>query len=176
MTNNARHSASNLDLPIWQQPEVISWIQIVNQSYYRLFNKNLIEPIGTPEQLSQKLFYAPFVLVSHGAQPDPIFNYANQTALKLWSMSWSEFTQTPSASVTEPDEMEDRALMLKQAAEQGYIDNYQGIRKATTGQKFRIERVRLWNLTNEAGQRCGQAATFPSWTWLQLERKEYSSD
>ena len=166
MTNNARHSTFNPDLPIWQRPEVINWIQIVNQSYYRLFSKNLIESVNTPEQLSEKLFYAPFVLVSHGTQADPIFNYANQTALQLWSMSWSEFTKTPSASVTEPDEMEDRASMLKQAAEQGYIDNYQGTRTAKTGDKFRIERVRLWNLTNEAGQRCGQAATFPIWTWL----------
>ena len=157
---------TNSDLFIWQQPEIINWIQIVNNSYYKLFSKNLIEPVGTPEQLSNKLFHAPFVLVSHGTQADPIFNYANQTALELWSLNWDEFTQTPSASVTEPDEISDRALMLKQAAEQGYIDNYQGTRTAKTGKKFRIERVRLWNLTNEAGERCGQAATFPSWTWL----------
>ena len=166
MTNEDSHTTSNPNLPIWQQPNVISWIQIVNNSYYKLFSKNLIEPVGTPKQLSKKLFYAPFVLVSHGTQADPIFNYANQTALELWSLSWDEFTQTPSASVTEPDEISDRALMLKQAAEQGYIDDYQGTRKAKTGKKFRIERVRLWNLTDEAGQRCGQAATFPSWTWL----------
>ncbi|MEL6495889.1 MAG: MEKHLA domain-containing protein [Cyanobacteria bacterium J06623_7] len=166
MNNHNHQSSTSGDRAIWQQPEVIDWIQIVNQSYWRLFNKNLIEPVGTPAQLSEQLFHAPFVLVSHDTQSDPIFNYANQTALQLWSMSWSEFIQTPSASVTEPDEIADRALMLQQAAEQGYIDNYQGIRTATTGQKFRIERVRLWNLTDSAGQRCGQAATFPSWTWL----------
>ena len=129
-------------------------------SYRQLLGANLIELGDTPEQLAEALFHAPFVLVSHDNQPEPIFNYANQTALKLWSMSWSEFTQTPSAATTEPDGRSDRQKMLQQAEEQGYIDNYQGIRIAADGRKFRIEQVRLWNLTDEFGDRCGQAATF----------------
>lgn len=165
--NDLDYCVSNLsETDIWQQPEVIHWIQIVTQSYRQLFGKNLVEQVGTPEELSQTLFHAPFVLVSHGTQADPIFNYANQTALQLWGLSWDEFIQTPSASVTQPDEMQDRALMLKQAAEQGYIDNYQGTRIAKTGRKFLIKQVRLWNLQDEKGDLCGQAATFPNWTWL----------
>ena len=166
MTNNALHSTSNYDLIIWQQPEVINWIHIVNQSYYRLFNKNLIEPVGTPEQLSQKLFHAPFVLVSHGTQADPIFNYANQTALELWSLSWDEFTQIPSATSAEPVAREERAAMLEQAKKQGYIENYQGVRISSQGRRFFIKQATLWNLTDELNQKCGQAATFPNWEWL----------
>ena len=160
-------ASDSLDATVWQQPQIIRWSKILADNYHQLLGENLIDSVATPEQLSQALFYAPFVLVSHGTQADPIFNYGNQTALQLWSLSWSEFTQTPSASVTEPNEIEDRALMLKQAAEQGYIENYQGTRTAKTGKKFRIERVKLWNLTDESGRKCGQAATFPSWTWLE---------
>ena len=170
MTNNNPNqsipSLSDSPLAIWQQPEIIRWSQIMSESYQRLLGQNLIDSVETPEQLAKALFHAPFVLVSHGTEADPIFNYGNQTALQLWSLSWDEFTKTTSASTTEPIEREDRAAMLKQAAEQGYIDNYQGIRIAHTGKKFMIKQVKLWNLTDELGQKCGQAATFAHWTWL----------
>ncbi|MEL6909697.1 MAG: MEKHLA domain-containing protein [Cyanobacteria bacterium J06629_2] len=167
MVNNIEHSVSNTsEKEIWQQPEIIRWSQIMADSYRQLVGENLVDLAENPEQLAHNLFFAPFVLVSHGTQAEPIFNYANRTAMQLWSLSWDEFIATPSASVTEPDEIEARAAMLKQAAEQGYIDNYQGIRTAKTGKKFRIEGVRLWNLSDRPGKICGQAATFPRWTWL----------
>lgn len=167
MTNNPNYSIPDpTNLFIWQQPHIIRWSQIMAESYQQLLGKNLVEFRETPEQLAQDLFHAPFVLVSHGTQADPIFNYGNQTALQLWSLSWEEFIKTPSAATTEPIERVDRSQMLKQAAEQGYIDNYRGIRISNTGNKFIIEQVTLWNLTDEVGQKCGQAATFPSWKWL----------
>ncbi|MEM7595341.1 MAG: MEKHLA domain-containing protein [Cyanobacteria bacterium P01_A01_bin.83] len=168
MSNNSYNQsfAANSTLPIWQQPKIVRWSQIMANSYHQLLNKKLIDGIDTPEELSAALFHAPFVLVSHDTQSDPIFNYANQTALQLWSLTWSEFTQTPSAATTEPVQRSDRQVMLRQAQEQGYIDNYQGVRIANNGKKFLIEQVTLWNLTDESGQQCGQAATFPSWTWL----------
>lgn len=138
----------------------------MTESYQQLLGENLIDCVNTPEQLSEALFYAPFVLVSHGTQADPIFNYANQTALQLWSLSWEEFTKTPSASTAEPIERAEREIMLKQAAKQGYIDNYQGVRIPSVGKKFLIKQVTLWNLTDESRQNCGQAATFPTWEWL----------
>ena len=153
-------------LPIWEQPEIIRWSQILANSYRQALGEDLIA-YDSPEQLAQNLFQAPFVLVSHGTQTDPIFNYANQTAMQLWGLDWAEFVRTPSASVTQPDEMEDRAAMLQQAAERGYIDNYEGTRIAKSGKKFLIKQVRLWNLQDEKGDRCGQAATFPSWQWLE---------
>ena len=89
--------------------------------------------------------------------------------MQLWSLSWDEFTKTPSASVAQPDEIEARALKLKQATEQGYVDNCEGIRIAKTGRKFLIKQVKLWNLQDEKGDRCGQAATFSNWQWLSAE-------
>lgn len=155
-----------MNKPVWQQPEIIRWIQIVAASYRHLLGRNLIDAPATPEQLSKALFYAPFVLVSHGTQPEPIFNYGNQTALQLWSLSWEEFIQTPSAASAEPVAREERAVMLQQAREQGYIENYTGVRISSQGKRFLIKQVTLWNLTDESGQKCGQAATYPSWDWL----------
>ncbi len=170
MTNNNPNqsipSLSDSPIPIWQQPKIICWSQILAESYQQLLGQNLIAPVETPEQLAKDLFYAPFALVSHGTQADPIFNYGNQTALQLWSLSWDEFTKTPSALSAEPVARDERAAMLKQAAEQGYIDNYQGVRISSKGKRFLIEQGTIWNLTDESGQKCGQAATFANWTWL----------
>lgn len=152
-------------LPIWQQPEIIRWSQIMAESYQRLLGKNLIDSVDSPEELAKALFHAPFVLVSHGTQADPIFNYGNQTALQLWSLSWSEFIKTPSTSSAEPVNRAERGAMLKQAEEQGYIENYQGSRISRTGKRFLIKQVTIWNLTNESGHKCGQAATYPVWEW-----------
>lgn len=163
--NNPHHSTTHLSsLPIWQQPEIIRQSQILARSYRQLLAKELINT--NPERLAEALFHAPFVLVSHGTQADPILNYGNQTALQLWSMSWQQLTTTPSRLTAEPVNRATRTAMLEQAAHQGYIDNYRGIRISRTGKRFLIERAIIWNLTDESGQKCGQAATFSSWKWL----------
>ena len=180
-SNDSKQLLPSADL-IWQQPEVIRKSQrllrlkktepaltvgqILTQSYQKLLGRELIASIHAQE-LAEALFKAPFALVSHGIEPDPILNYGNQTALNLWSMSWSEFTQTPSRLTAEPVNRATRASMLEQVAKQGYIDNYQGIRISSRGKRFAIERAIIWNLTDELGQNCGQAATFSYWKWLE---------
>lgn len=151
---------------IWQNPEIIRWSQIMTNSYQKLLGKNLINSVNTPEQISAALFHAPFALVSHGTQANPIFNYGNQTALQLWSLSWEKFTSTPSAHSAEPVARAERKTMLNQAAKTGYVDNYQGVRISSQGQRFLIKQGIIWNLTDESGQKCGQAATFSTWKWL----------
>ncbi|WP_319419645.1 MEKHLA domain-containing protein [Pleurocapsa sp. FMAR1] len=155
-----------MSFSIWQQPEIIRWSQILTRNFKQLLNKDLVASANTPEQLAQTLFDAPFVVVSHGTQADPILNYGNQMALQLWSISWDEFVTTPSRLTAEPVNRSVRAQMLEQAAKQGYIDNYQGIRISRTGQRFLIEQAIIWNLTDEFGKKCGQAATFSDWKLL----------
>lgn len=151
---------------IWQQPEIMRWSQILTNSYQQLLGKKLIAAKDNPEELAKALYEASFVVVSHGIQDDPIFNYGNQTALKLWSIGWEQLIQTPSRLSAEPVNRATRAAMLEQAATKGYIDNYQGVRISTTGKRFAIEQAIIWNLTDESGKKCGQAATFSDWTWL----------
>ena len=165
--NNSNYSIPYyLSSCLWQQPEVIRWSQILAKSYRQLLGKELVSPSNTPEELAKALFHAPFVVVSHGTQADPILNYGNQTALQLWSLSWEELTKTPSRLTAEPVNRETRAVMLEQAAKQGYIDNYQGIRISSTGKRFLIEQAVIWNLYDDSVAPCGQAATFAYWTWL----------
>ena len=161
---NAEHTL--MPLAVWKQPEIIRWSQILAQSYKQLLARELIDTVSSPEQLAKDLFEAPFVIVSHGTQADPILNYGNQMALQLWSITWDELIKTPSRFTAEPVDRATRSSMLEQADKQGYIDNYQGVRISRTGQRFLIETAIIWNLTDELGQKCGQAATFSDWEWL----------
>ncbi|MEM9276147.1 MAG: MEKHLA domain-containing protein [Cyanobacteria bacterium P01_F01_bin.143] len=152
---------------IWMQPQVIDWSQILLDSFEHFLGYQLILRDGDQKAQAQALFEAPFVVVSHEMQADPILNYGNQTALELWSMTWEELTQTPSRLTAEPMNREKRELILRQVARQGYIDNYTGVRISSTGTRFLIEKTIIWNLVNRSGDKCGQAATFAHWTILE---------
>lgn len=151
---------------IWKQSEVINWSQILLDSYEQLLGYPLLERTGTALEQAKELFFAPFVLASHGTEPDPILNYGNQAALALWEMTWEEFTRTPSRLTAEPINQEKREQMLIKSLQQGFITNYQGVRISKTGKRFQIEQVTVWNLRDSQGKYCGQAATFSHWYFL----------
>jgi len=151
---------------IWQDSEIIHWTQHLLESYEARLGQSLIGREASLAEQAETLFSVPFVVVSHGTQADPIFNYGNQTALDLWETTWGEFRQMPSRQSVR-DAQEERAAMLLQAKEKGYIDRYQGIRVTRTGKLFKIENVIVWNITDLQGEYLGQAATFPRWEFLQ---------
>jgi hypothetical protein len=150
----------------WQDAAIVRWSQILLNSFECYLGRSLLPRSGDTQQEAQALFAAPFVVVSHNGAADPILNYGNQLALDLWQMDWGQLTQIPSRLTAEPVHRDERALMLAQAAAQGYIDHYSGIRITSTGQRFRIEGAVVWNLVTAEGQPCGQAASFSHWTFL----------
>lgn len=149
---------------IWQDPEIINWTQNLLNSYENRLNRALIERKSDLEEQAKSLFLAPFVVVSHGTENDPIFNYGNQIALDLWEISFLDLLKTPSRKTVKDTISEvERAKMLDTAKKKGYIDNYQGIRISSTGRLFKIENAIVWNITNAQGIYLGQAATFAEW-------------
>ncbi len=97
-----------LDTIPWQQSDVLKHVQRLLRSFHHWTGRSLLDAEGTPADTAQKLFEAPFVIVSHGTQPDPILNYGNRKALELWEMNWEQFTQTPSRCTAEPIERQER--------------------------------------------------------------------
>ena len=154
---------------VWLQPDILDWTQILLDSFNRLLGYQLISRQGDLATQAEKLFKADFVVVSHGIEEDPILNYGNQTALDLWVMDWNSFTRTPSRLTAEPVNRAERAAMLEQAKNKGYIDRYSGVRIASTGQKFYIEKAIIWNLVDSSGNKRGQAATFSDWQIIKPE-------
>lgn len=150
----------------WKIPQVMQWTQYLLDSYVHWIAQELISRDGTPLAQAERLFKSPFAVVSHGLQDDPVFNYGNQLALDLWEMSWNQFTQTPSRLSAEPVNQQERARMLAQAKDQGYISNYRGIRISQTGKRFLVESATVWNIHTPDGTPVGQAATFSHWRYL----------
>jgi hypothetical protein len=150
----------------WQESNWIEQTQVLLKSYRRFLGTELIAPDGADEDQSRALFEAPFVVVSHGTQVDPILNYGNQAALDLWEMDLETLLQTPSRMTAETMHRDERARLLERTSRDGFVDDYRGIRIANTGRRFLIEKAIVWNLVNDDGDRVGQAATFSDWVFL----------
>lgn len=155
----------NEELP-WQQETIVNHSLRLVRSFLHWTGTPLIAELAIPEATAQALFEATFVVVSHGVEADPILNYGNRVALDLWEMDWSQFTRTPSRYTAEPVEQSKRDRLLQQVSDQGYISGYQGVRISSTSRRFSIQDVVIWDVLDEQGQRCGQAATFSSWKFI----------
>jgi len=117
----------------------------------------------SPLELAERLFEAPFILLSHGTEVDPVLNYGNRAALTLWEMSWDEFTRLPSRLTAEAPDREERARLLAAVSTRGFIEDYSGVRRSHTGRRFKIARATIWNLLLPNGAFYGQAAMFDHW-------------
>ena len=151
---------------IWQSESVIAHTQTIARSLNHWTGRNLLPGLFNPLGLAKNVFAAPFVLVAHGTEADPVLNYGNAAALKLWEMSWEELTRTPSRLTAEAPNREERARLLAAVTERGFIDDYSGIRISKNGRRFRIAQETVWNLLDERGNFSGQAAMFSRWEFL----------
>ena len=61
---------------------------------------------------------------------------------------------------------DERAEFLRRVREQGFIDDYSGIRISSKGRRFRIAQATVWNVADAHGNYAGQAATFSKWEFL----------
>jgi hypothetical protein len=152
--------------PIWTRPSIVSWSQLLLDSFRHWMGEDLLERGGSPAEQAQALFEAPFVVISHGTESEPILNYGNQAALELWEMTWEQLTSTPSRQTAEPQNRQERARMLALAEEQGYCSGYGGIRVSASGKRFLVMGASVWNVLDHQSRRIGQAATFSRWTPL----------
>jgi hypothetical protein len=150
----------------WQDETIIRHSQRLLHSYQHWTGESVLDLNASPEDIALTLFEAPFVMVSHGIEANPIFNYANRQALKLWELTWNDFIQMPSRKSADEASQEDRQYLLTEAATKGFVRNYSGIRISNTGKRFYIKDTVLWNVFDENKQRCGQAAFFSNWQYL----------
>ena len=151
-------------VPKERWPWVVTHSQRLLRSFRHWTGRELTADTGPPEAAAERLYRHPAVVLSHGAEADPILNYGNAAALQLWEMGWDEFTKTPSRLTAEPVAQEERARLLAEAAKRGYLDHYRGIRISRTGRRFVVEGAIVWTVLDERERVIGQAATFDRWT------------
>lgn len=146
--------------------EVARHVGYLLRSFRRLVGQDLLPTHDDAMRDAQQLFAAPFVVLSHGIESDPILNYGNALALQLWELTPPQFCATPSRVTAEPTLRDDRQYTLDTVARQGFVTNYAGIRISNSGRRFLIENVVLWNVADDDGNHIGQAASFDRWTFL----------
>lgn len=145
-----------------------SHVRLLADSYRRFVGGTLIDHSdAATSEFAKQMFEAPFVVLSHGTEADPIFNYANQTAMELFEMDWPTITALPSRQSAEPMNRAERERLLAAVTKQNFIDDYSGVRISSTGRRFFIPKAIVWNLVNDRGERRGQAATFSQWQYLE---------
>ncbi len=159
----------NLTLPVnTATSSTDEWLashaRLLASSFQSLTGQSLIDTASS--NLVTALDTAPAVIVSHGPQADPIFNYANQQALQLFEMDWETFTRLPSRYSAEAPQRDERERLLREVSAHGFIKNYAGIRIAASGRRFAIHNAIVWNLLDDKGIYHGQAATFSDWEYL----------
>jgi hypothetical protein len=132
-------------------------LTVLAESYGRLAGAPLVEPGG---DLAEALWRHSAAIVAHGTEEDPIFFFGNAAALAAFEIDFAAFTRLPSRLSAEPGLRAERDALLARVAATGMIRDYSGIRISATGRRFPIDQVVIWDLTDQAGIRHGQAAMF----------------
>jgi PAS domain-containing protein len=142
-------------------------IQWLKENYERRLGKSFSFPEITDRvELAQAVYSAPYLVLSHNADADPVFTYGNLAAQKLFGYSWAELTQLPSRLSAEAPNQEERARFLAIVNRQGFATGYSGVRVNRKGRRFLIQDVTVWNLEDATGAYQGQAALCHRWQWL----------
>lgn len=159
-------------------PALIAHTELILTSYRRALGSKLLDDLLDPdvreeeddetftlarESRAKALYEAPFVVVSHGIEENPLFDYANQAAQRMFKLSWPELVGRPSKESAEADAQRERDELLRQVEEKGYYTGYTGTRVDSRGRRLTIQDATVWNLTDEQGNLVGQAATYPRW-------------
>jgi hypothetical protein len=133
-------------------------------SYSRVVGRPLAPATLDDAQAARWLYEdAPFCVLAHNAETDPVFIYANKAAQRCFEYSWSKFVTIPSRLSAEAPNRAERQRLLDQVTQNGFASNYKGVRISGSGRRFFIEDATVWQLLDDAGVPQGQGAMLPRW-------------
>lgn len=142
------------------------YVDLLVNSLRKLKGDSLTDSSLSMKEQAKQVFEAPYVLVAHNATADPVFQYSNKMGLALFEMSWDEFTSLHSKYSAEPQNRNEREILLNEVSLKGYTDNYSGVRVSKTGKRFEIKAATVWNIIDSNNIKRGQAAMFKIYTYL----------
>ncbi|MFT5206915.1 MAG: hypothetical protein ACI9CF_000656 [Candidatus Omnitrophota bacterium] len=139
---------------------------LILDNYKKCFGHELIPTQKNALDLALQLSKAPVPCMSSNNASNPLLNYANERALGLWELSWDELVHMPGNQTAEPGDRNARQQFLDKVREQGFVDDYAGIRISSSGRLFKIKNAKVWNLLGSNEEYLGQAATFKQWEYI----------
>jgi hypothetical protein len=144
-----------------------AFYKLLNDSYVRLLGRSLAPEAMSDEDAATWLYEdAPFGVLAHTPDADPVFMYGNKAVQKRFEYSWCELTRLPSRLSAEAPNRDERQQFLDRVKREGYSSGYRGVRITKTGKRFLIEDATLWQLFDERGTFRGQAVVIPKSTDL----------
>lgn len=139
-------------------PLDLHFFHLLATSHARLVGSPLAPPSLSPEAAVRWLYEeAPFAILAHNAEPDPVFIYGNLAAQRHFDYSWDELTRLHSRYSAELPNREERQQLLDRVRRDGYASDYRGVRISKSGKRFLIEDATLWQLIDDEGTIHGQA-------------------
>ena len=138
------------------------FFELLADSYARLLGQSLVPPDLPVADATEWLYEsAPFAVLAHNTDPDPVFIYGNKAAQRRFEYTWDEITRLPSRLSAEAPNREERQRFLERVQRFGYESGYQGVRITKSGRRFMIEEATLWQLLDANGKLHGQAVVIP---------------
>jgi hypothetical protein len=146
-------------LPLHRDP---AFYHLLADSYAQLLGRPLVPQNMSVTEATEWLYkLAPFAVLAHNTDPDPIFIYGNMAAQQRFGYGWDELTRLPSRLSAEAPNREERQQFLARVQRFGYETGYKGVRITKAGQRFMIEEATLWQLLDADGKLHGQAVLIP---------------
>ncbi|RQZ20921.1 MEKHLA domain-containing protein [Burkholderia sp. Bp9031] len=139
-----------------------AFYQLLADSYARLLGRPLVPQAMSVVEATEWLYEsAPFAVLAHNTDRDPIFIYGNKAAQRRFEYTWDEITRLPSRLSAEAPDREERRQFLERVQRFGYESGYKGVRIGKSGRRFMIEEATLWQLLDANGKLHGQAVVIP---------------
>lgn len=139
-----------------------AFYQLLADSYTRLLGRPLVPQAMSVVEATEWLYEsAPFAVLAHNTDRDPIFIYGNKAAQRRFEYTWDEITRLPSRLSAEAPDREERRQFLERVQRFGYESGYKGVRIGKSGRRFMIEEATLWQLLDANGKLHGQAVVIP---------------
>ena len=140
----------------------LAFYQLLAASHAQLLGRPLVPQAMAVLEAAEWLYEsAPFAVLAHNTDPDPLFIYANKAAQRRFGYSWEEIIRLPSRLSAEAPNRVERQQFLERVQRLGYEAGYKGVRVTKSGQRFIIEEATLWQLLDEDGKLHGQAVVIP---------------
>jgi hypothetical protein len=140
-----------------------AFYRLLAGSHARLVGRPLMaDEAGGDDAAKARWLYerAPFCVLAHNTDADPVFVYANRAAQECFEYGWEEMTRLPSRLSAQAPDRAERQRLLDEVERAGFIGDYRGLRIAKSGRRFWIENATVWQLIDEDGVPRGQAAMF----------------
>jgi len=147
---------------------ILTHVKLVDASLRSLTGQGVTERMGLDNLTSPPDIYRSiynnnrYILITHGTEENPIFNFGNQAALSAFYRSWESLTAMASAQsvVLRSIDEEMRIELMRKVTTENYVEGASGIRIRGDGTFIKLIDAVVWNCFNEDGTVIGQAAFF----------------